>query len=148
LDYNHTQLPRALKAGVDSRGYRVARLYNNGESKFLKVHRLVLEAFVGPCPLGLQADHIDRDKTNNRISNLRWVSCSENNKNRDKYTQPKRTGEKNWNAKLKNCEVEEIYRLVHAGICGALVGRMFGLDKDAVSKIKLGKRWAHVTQAL
>lgn len=36
------------------------------------VHRLVLEAFVGPCPDGLQACHGDGDKCNNRLSNLRW----------------------------------------------------------------------------
>jgi len=42
------------------------------------VHRLVLEAFVGPCPDGMEACHLDSDKTNNRVSNLRWDTHLEN----------------------------------------------------------------------
>lgn len=38
----------------------------------LYVHRLVLEAFVGPCPEGMEGCHIDGDGTNNRLDNLRW----------------------------------------------------------------------------
>lgn len=43
------------------------------------LHRLVLEAFVGPCPEGMEACHFpDRDPSNNRLSNLRWGTRSEN----------------------------------------------------------------------
>lgn len=42
------------------------------------VHRLVLEAFVGPCPDGLQCCHNDGDATNNRLENLRWDTPSSN----------------------------------------------------------------------
>ena len=42
------------------------------------VHRLVAEAFI-PNPLGLRdVDHIDGDRTNNNLTNLRWVSHKEN----------------------------------------------------------------------
>lgn len=37
-----------------------------------RIHRLVLEAFVGSCPDGMEGCHFDGDPTNNRISNLRW----------------------------------------------------------------------------
>jgi hypothetical protein len=37
-----------------------------------QVHRLVLEAFVGPCPDGMECCHEDGDSTNNRVDNLRW----------------------------------------------------------------------------
>lgn len=49
--------------------------------KKYKVHRLVLEAFVGPCPEGMECDHIDRDKLNNHVSNLRWTDRTGNNRN-------------------------------------------------------------------
>lgn len=42
------------------------------------VHHLVLEAFVGPCPPGLMARHMDDDPANNNLSNLCWGSRSEN----------------------------------------------------------------------
>jgi hypothetical protein len=43
------------------------------------VHRLVLEAFVGPCPEGMECRHLDGTRTNNHLSNLRWGTSSENN---------------------------------------------------------------------
>lgn len=36
------------------------------------IHHLVLEAFVGPCPVGMVAEHLDHDLTNNALTNLRW----------------------------------------------------------------------------
>lgn len=43
------------------------------------IHRLVLEAFVGPCPDGMKALHADGNKTNNNVKNLRWGTSAENN---------------------------------------------------------------------
>ncbi|OKH70800.1 hypothetical protein EB72_24710 [Mycobacterium sp. SWH-M1] len=42
------------------------------------VHRMVLEAFHGPCPPGMVAAHWDDDPRNNAIGNLRWATPSEN----------------------------------------------------------------------
>lgn len=42
------------------------------------VHSLVLEAFVGPCPPGMEARHRDDDPTNNALENLVWGSRSQN----------------------------------------------------------------------
>ena len=53
-------------------------------------HRILAKHFI-PNPENLQeVDHIDRDKTNNALENLRWVSKSENLSNRSKYTLQKR----------------------------------------------------------
>ena len=58
------------KCRYTKRGYHRA---HNGKKDFL-VHRLVLEAFVGPCPEGKECDHINRKKGDNRVVNLRWVT--------------------------------------------------------------------------
>lgn len=42
------------------------------------VHRLVLEAFVGPCPEGMEGCHGDGDPTNNSLGNLRWDTATSN----------------------------------------------------------------------
>lgn len=49
-----------------------------GERKQKRVHRLVLEAFVGPCPPGMECCHWDDDPKNNHLSNLRWDTRSAN----------------------------------------------------------------------
>ena len=55
-----------------------------------RYHRILAKHFI-PNPENLQeVDHIDRDKTNNALDNLRWVTRTENNSNRSKYTHQKR----------------------------------------------------------
>lgn len=56
------------------------RLMRDGKGTAAYVHRLVLSAFVGPCPDGMVACHYDDDPSNNRLDNLRWDSISENNR--------------------------------------------------------------------
>ena len=53
-------------------------LTKNGKRTLKAVHRLVLEAFVGPCPEGLQCDHKNRVRDDNAATNLRWVTQKEN----------------------------------------------------------------------
>ena len=59
---------RILKGSHNYRGYAQVGMF--GKSK--KVHRLVLEAFVGPCPKGMVACHWNDDPSDNRLENLRW----------------------------------------------------------------------------
>ena len=64
-------------------GYLAVMLYGKGGHKTrnfkqFSVHRLVAEAFI-PNPNGLpEVNHIDEDKTNNRVENLQWVSHIDN----------------------------------------------------------------------
>ncbi len=66
---------RILKCCSNTNGYRAIDLEGGGRQY---VHRLVLEAFRGGCPVGKECNHIDGDKANNRIENLEWVTHSEN----------------------------------------------------------------------
>ena len=62
--------------------------YNGGrKQQYLKmhhrhhhilIHRAVLLAWVGPCPEGYEADHLNGITTDNRIENLEWVTPAEN----------------------------------------------------------------------
>jgi len=71
---------------VGEMGYR-AVLLNATTSR--KVHRLVLEAFVGPCPEGMvAAHHPDPNPLNCSLSNLRWATRKENEQ--DKFRQGRR----------------------------------------------------------
>lgn len=56
---------------------RISLAYN-AKNVDAYVYRLVLEAFVGPCPDGMEALHWDDDFDNNRIENLRWGTRTDN----------------------------------------------------------------------
>ncbi len=72
----HQRKPRK-----NSRGYLFVCLRKNPGEKLCAVHRLVLEAFVGPCPEGMVCCHYpDNNRTNNALKNLRWDTPSENSK--------------------------------------------------------------------
>jgi len=74
--------------------YNQIRLTKNSEKKTLLVHRLVALAFL-PNPENLpEVDHIDRNKRNNHLSNLRWVSRSTNGRNTN-VRKTNKLGEKN-----------------------------------------------------
>lgn len=61
-------------------GYMQCNIIHNGKRKKRYVHRLVAEAFI-PNPAHLpEVDHIDNDRANNAVENLRWVTHKENMK--------------------------------------------------------------------
>lgn len=62
----------------NDQGYVIVTLQSNKESQVKLVHRLVAEAFIPKVEGKDIIDHIDEDKTNNAVSNLRWCSISEN----------------------------------------------------------------------
>lgn len=69
---------RILKPWMQKGGYPTVQLRRNGQSKKSGVHSLVLEAFIGPRPAGMDGCHNDGDPLNNTPSNLRWGSRSDN----------------------------------------------------------------------
>ena len=65
------ELPNELKAiNVNGRGYPTVKLYKYGKYKSIAVHRLVAQAFI-PNPLRC-VKHIDGNKLNNHVTNLKW----------------------------------------------------------------------------
>ena len=55
------------------------------KGKTYAVHRLVMEAFYGPCPEGMEVDHRNKRRDDNRVENLRYCSRVENAHNTVKY---------------------------------------------------------------
>lgn len=74
-----------MKLCNDKDGYRIFSTHHHGKKINGRVHQLVAKAFLGERPEGYVLDHIDRNRANNHYTNLRYVSLSEQNKNRD-YT--------------------------------------------------------------
>lgn len=69
---------RILKSGNTSAGRPLVQLWKDGKGTGKHPYWLVLEAFVGPRPEGMQACHWDDNPHNNKLENLRWGTPSEN----------------------------------------------------------------------
>ena len=66
------------KQYINSFGYCVVGLYENGKEYKRKVHKLVAEAFIPNPNNKPEVNHINGDKTDNSVGNLEWVTRSEN----------------------------------------------------------------------
>ena len=79
-------------AHLDNKGYLCVTLpLDLGYRKAFKVHTLVYTAFIGDIPSGMEIDHINRDREDNRLENLRLVSSRDNSHNSE-YMGTKRRG--------------------------------------------------------
>ena len=90
-----------LIEGFIKEGYVKFCLTQDGLTKHVFKHRLIAELFIWnpnnlPC-----VDHIDRDRLNNAIENLRWCSYAENSRNRS-ISKCNTSGEMNIQKCLKN----------------------------------------------
>lgn len=76
----YTKPEKNLKPSIMKIGYPRVTLAKDGKQEQFYIHRLVADAFI-PNPNGLnEIDHIDANKQNNNVSNLRWVTHLENMK--------------------------------------------------------------------
>lgn len=78
LNYNHTGKERLLKIKRNRAGYCFVTLCNGKAKKNMSIHLLVARAFIPNDNGKPQVNHIDGDKLNNTVSNLEWVTASEN----------------------------------------------------------------------
>lgn len=129
---------RLLKLGTRN-GYKVAWPRLEGRTICVSIHRLVAEAFI-PNPEGKpDVNHKDGDRANNSISNLEWVTKSENMAHAWRIglcsSRNRARGERHYRAKA----TEEQVRLIRAGS-----RESFGLSKSALQHIRKGRTWAHV----
>lgn len=74
---------RFLKQNANSKGYLSVNLCKDGNPKTYQVHRLIALTYIPNTDNLPVIDHIDRNKLNNSIENLRWVTVKENNMNTD-----------------------------------------------------------------
>ena len=70
-----------MQQRTDDKGYRGIDLHKDGERKTHRVHRLVAFAFLNKNDEHTQVDHLDHDRSNNMLDNLRWVTQSINLRN-------------------------------------------------------------------
>ena len=79
-----------MSATDNGHGYKIVGLgTKNGKKQNRYVHRLVADAFLGGIPEGKEINHIDRDRSNNRLENLEVISHKQNiNHSHEQYLTP------------------------------------------------------------
>lgn len=86
---SNTGKVKSLRSGkilkTDSGEWGHQRVNLGRRERGLRVHRLVLEAFVGPCPPGMECCHNNGDPSDNRVENLRWDTKKANVADRRKH---------------------------------------------------------------
>jgi hypothetical protein len=137
--------PRPVKARPTKDGYLRVALHSAERPKaaHTNVSRLVLMAFVGPRPDGHDAAHQDGVRTNNRLSNLRWMTHQANIDQRDEHGTTA-WGEADGNAKLTAEQVQDIRSRVAGGERQRDIARFYGVCKGTISHIITGRNWARL----
>ncbi len=108
------------------------------------VHHLVLEAFHGPCPPGLECCHEDGNRFNNRAANLRWDTHASNIADKRMHGTAQ-FGETHPGARLTEALVRHLRVRHRAGGCTyTSLGRELGLGWCTIRDAVLGITWAHV----
>lgn len=121
---------RVLRPGVCGKSGHVSVVLGHGANGS-PVHMLVAVTFIGPRPEGMDVCHNDGNPKNNTVTNLRYDTRSENNK--DVLRQGKR-----WR-KLSLADVDNIREMLAEGKTGAEIAKTVGLSQTQVSRIKLGR---------
>jgi len=123
-------------------GYITVRLSKNGKVKKVLVHRLVAQAFTHTVENKPYITHIDGDRQNNIVANLKWTNASESTNQALKTGAkiPPR-GEDNGHAKLTKTDVLEIRQLCEQELTQKEICEIYGVDQTQVSRINTRKTW-------
>lgn len=144
---------KIIRQYKNKNGYMSVSLSANGKHKTHRVHRLVMLSFVGVPPNEKNINHKDGNKANNCLSNLEYVTRSENQIHAYtilgvKAKGPKIYGEKNHASVLTRNQVVEIHRMSKSGKSHRSIARYFDITHQAVGYILRGRNWPHIHQMI
>lgn len=130
------------------RGNPKLRTANNGyvtitsHGRYIgSAHRMVWECVNGSIPDGMEVNHINGIRDDNRISNLEIVTRSENVLHSYKFGLSCAKGERNNSCKLTESQVREIRNSV---LCSKCLAKTYSVHTNTIVRIKSGKLWGHL----
>lgn len=138
--------PRPLKQKIlkiivkRKTGYPAISLSKGGVINQFSIHKLVLDAFVGARPIGMEACHWDGDRLNCSLGNLRWDTRRNNAADRKRHGNDL-IGERAKSAKLTADLVRAIRKRDKTAKQWAVE---LGVGVHTVCRARLGETWAHI----
>lgn len=145
LNYNRTGKIKELAYCSDKDGYLGVSLTNFGKCRFTKIHRLVAESFI-PNPRALPCvNHLDGNKTNNRVDNLEWVTYKQNSRHaRRTGLRDSVLGSNNHKSKLTEEEVLQIRKKRSKGEVLTKLAQEFDVGTSTIHSICRRETWTHI----
>lgn len=152
-DYNHTGQRKMLKETLDKDGYPYVRFVIDKKRYKKMVHRLIAETFIENIDNKPQVNHINGNKSDNRVENLEWVTVKENINHAYKILGKKPTkkmikdftkrvrGENNPKSKIDYRTACIIRKDRARGIMLKYIARKFDISISQVSAICNNKFW-------
>jgi len=131
-----------LSLTPNKRGYIFTRL--GGKCNPQPIHRLVLETFVGPRPVGMECRHMNGNPANNNLNNLCWGTRKENQQDRKRHGTAS-TGMNHPMRKLNEEQVRVIFHAYHDGYYTQReIAKVYKIAQTTVSAIAQKKVWAYL----
>lgn len=136
--------PLILTPYYNTLGYGSVTICKGGRKVTEHLHTLVLRAFVGPRPEGHVGGHRDGNPSNNKLSNLDWITFVENEADKRRHGR-NLPGSKNHQAKLTESSVIQMRQMyARGGLRLDDLGFLFGVSRPVAHKIVRCRAWRHV----
>lgn len=136
-----------MVANWDHPGTSKSRAYvslrANGRAFVKRIHHLVLEAFVGPRPRGMEGCHNDGVPCHNNVDNLRWDTHINNMRDRKNHGNGP-DGSKNPSAILHESDVIRIRELAANGMMQKSIAPLFGVSKQCIQTVCSRTHWVNI----
>ncbi len=130
LGHEYTLPGRLKKLTRSDSGYLVVILHKKGKARTFCLHSLKLLTYVGPCPEGMEARHLDGDSSNNRLENLEWSSHQDNIN--DKYDHGTMTSNLLGNSHKLKGNIDKVLELFSSGKSTLEIAREYGVTQRAI----------------
>lgn len=125
-----------LKYSRNKKGYPVVGLLVDGVIYKYAVHKLVASYFHGPCPPGMQVDHIDNNRENFHPQNLQYITASENVKKAYASGRKDHAGFRAGASKYTSLDFERVLFAINSGLTNASIVAATGVKVGTVKKLR------------